>query len=103
MSKLSRDDNGNVCTFGKMGASQVITTSGTSQQSTAFGALTTIIRIANSSTAHCHYSVGTNPTASLTTSPALPINSIEYIAVSGGDKIAVISGTATTFCVTQIV
>jgi hypothetical protein len=103
MSKLSRDDNGNVCTFGRLGASQVITVSGTSQQSTAFGAGTTIIRIANSSTAHCHYVVGTNPTASLTTSSALPINTIEYIQVNGGDKIAVIGGTATTFCVTQII
>jgi len=103
MSKLTRDDTGKVCTFGKHGASQVITVSLVSQQSAAFGAQTTIVRIANASTSHLHYLVGANPTASNTTSVQLPINKVEYIEVSGGDKIAVIAPVATIFSVTEIV
>ena len=103
MSKLTRDDTGKVCHFGKHGASQVITVTTSTQQSAAFGAQTTIIRIANSSTAHVHYAVGANPTANLTTCPMLVVNEIEYIEVSPGDKIAVIAGLATIFSVTEIV
>jgi hypothetical protein len=103
MSKLFRDDNGQLCTFGKLGTSQVIAVTSTSQQSNAFAAGTTIIRIANTSTAHVHYAIGPNPTANLTTSATLPINQIEYLEVSGGDEIALISGTSSTVSVTQIV
>jgi hypothetical protein len=103
MSKLTRDENGKVCTFGEHGTSQVISVTTSSQQSAAFGAQTTMIRIANASTSHLHYEVGANPTASNTTSAQLPINKIEYIEVSGGDKIAVIAPVATIFSVTEIV
>jgi hypothetical protein len=42
--------------------------------------------------------------ATTTTSAMLPPNALEYVAVSGGDKIAVIRGaTATDICITQIV
>jgi hypothetical protein len=102
MSKLTRDDNGNVCRFGKMGASQVIAVTLVSQQSAAFGAQTTMVRIANASTSHLHFAVGANPTASNSTSAALPINKVEYIEVTGGDKIAVIAPVATIFSVTEI-
>jgi hypothetical protein len=103
MSKLSRDDNGQLCTFGQLGVSQVISATSTSQQSNAFAAGTTIVRLANTSTTHVHYEVGANPTASTTTSECLPINTVEYIEVSGGQKVAVICGTTSTFCVTQII
>jgi hypothetical protein len=103
MSKLARDDNGQLCHFGRLGTSQVIAVTTSSQQSAAFGAGTTIVRLANAATAHIHYAVGANPTASLTTSVQLPINQIEYIEVSAGQKIAVISGTSSTFSVTEIV
>jgi hypothetical protein len=103
MSKLTRDDTGKVCTFGEHGTSQVISVTTSSQQSAAFGAQTTIVRIANSSASHLHYQVGTNPTASNSTSTQLPINKVEYIEVSGGDKIAVIASVATIFSVTEIV
>jgi hypothetical protein len=102
MSKLTRDDTGKVCTFGEHGASQVISVTTSSQQSAAFGAQTTIVRIANASTSHLHFAVGANPTASNTTSAQLPINRVEYIEVSGGDKIAVIAPVATIFSVTEI-
>jgi hypothetical protein len=51
-----------------------------------------------------HFAIGANPTASLTTSPMLPPNTVEYIKVNGGDKIAVIrGGTAVDVSITQIV
>jgi hypothetical protein len=103
MSQLFRDDNGQLCTFGKLGTSQVIAVTSTSQQSNAFAAGTTMIRIANTSTAHVHYAIGPNPTANLTTSATLPINQVEFLEVSGGDEIALISGTSSTVSVTQIV
>jgi hypothetical protein len=103
MSKLSRDDNGQLCNFGRLGASQVIAVTVISQQSSAFGAGTTIVRLANTSTAHLHYEVGANPIASNATSECLPINTVEYIEVTPGHKIAVVCGTTTTFSVTEIV
>jgi hypothetical protein len=103
MSKLARDDNGQLCTFGRLGTSQVIAVTSTSQQSSAFGAGTTIVRLANTSTAHIHYEVAANPTASTSTSECLPINTVEYIEVTPGHKIAVVCGTTSTFSVTQIV
>jgi hypothetical protein len=104
MSKLARDDNGQLTQNYELGTTQVMTVTASSVQSNAFAAGCTIIRLANASSAHCHFAVGVNPTASLTTSPMLPNNAIEYIKVNGGDKIAFIrGGTATDVSITQIV
>ena len=103
MSQLFRDDNGQLCTFGKLGTSQVIAVTSTSAQSSAFAAGTTMIRIANTSTAHVHYMVGSNPTANTTSSSTLPINQVEYIEVTGGHKIAFVCGTTSTVSVTEII
>ena len=103
MSKLFRDDNGQLTTFGMLGTTQVMTVSATSVQSTAVGAGVTMLRLANGGGAHCHFAIGSNPTASLTTSPMLPASSIEYVACASGDKVAVIRGaTATDVSITQI-
>ncbi len=103
MSKLFRDDNGQLTTFGALGTTQVMTVTGTSVQSTAVGAGVTMLRLANGGGAHCHFAIGASPTASLTTSPMLPASSIEYVACSPGDKVAVIRGaTATDVSITQI-
>ncbi len=103
MSKLSRDDNGQLTIFGALGTTQVMTVSATSVQSTAVGAGVTILRLANGSAAHCHFAIGASPTASLTTSPMLPANAVEYVACASGDKVAVIrNATATDISITQI-
>lgn len=103
MSKLSRDDNGQVTIFGALGTTQVMTVTASSVQSTAVGAGVTILRLANGSAAHCHFAIGASPTASLTTSPMLPANAVEYVACNSGDKVAVIRGaTATDVSITQI-
>jgi len=103
MSKLFRDDNGQLTTFGALGTTQVMTVTASSVQSTAVGAGVTMLRLANGGGAHCHFAIGASPTASLTTSPMLPASSIEYVACSPGDKVAVIRGaTATDVSITQI-
>jgi hypothetical protein len=103
MSKLARDDNGQLSQIYNLGTTQVMTVTASSVQSTAIASDCTIIRLANGSTAHCHFQIGTNPTASLTTSPMLPPNAVEYIKVTGGDKVAVIrGGTATDVSITQV-
>lgn len=103
MSKLSRDDNGQVCNFGRIGISQVITVGATSSQSNAVATNCTIVRLANSSTAPAFFTIGSNPTATLTTSAMMPANTVEYFEVTGGDKIALIRGAlATDVSITQI-
>ena len=104
MSKLFRDDNGQLTTFGTLGTTQIMTVSATSVQSTAVATGVTMLRLANSSGVHLHFAIGSNPTASITTSPMLPTNAVEYVACASGDKVAVIrSGvTGTDISITQI-
>ena len=64
MSKLSRDDNGQITIFGALGTTQVMTVTASSVQSTAVATGVTILRLANGSAAHCHFAIGASPTAS---------------------------------------
>jgi hypothetical protein len=103
MSKLARDDNGQLTQIYTLGTTQVMTVTASSVQSNAIASDCTIIRLAVSGAAHCHFQIGSNPTASLTTSPMAPANSVEYLKVSGGDKVAVIrGGTAVDISITQV-
>jgi GTP-dependent phosphoenolpyruvate carboxykinase len=103
MSKLTRDDNGQVATFGRLSTTQVMTVTASSVQSTAVAANCTIVRLSNINSAPAFFAIGANPTATTTTSAMLPPNATEYIEVTGGDKIAFIRGaTATDVSVTQI-
>jgi len=104
MSKLARDDNGQLTQIYELGTTQVMTVTASSVQSSAVAAGSTIIRLAVGSTAHCHFQIGSNPTASLTTSPMAPANSVQYVKVTGGDKVAVIrGGTAVDISISQVV
>ena len=105
MSTFQLDPNQVALGVPSLGATQVFTVTTSSVQSTAFGASTTMIRISCSS-GHCHFAIGTNPTASITTSPMMPNNFSEIIRVNPGDKIAVIKDaavTTSTFSVTQLI
>jgi hypothetical protein len=101
MSKLQKDQNG--VTYpdivGKFGTTQVLTATNTSSQSSAFGTETTLIRVATSNLtgagAHIHVAIGADPTADGTTSAIIPCGLIAYLAVSPGDKIAVLRGGGT--------
>jgi hypothetical protein len=72
---------------------------GASAQSNAFSAQTYWIRVcvqgAITATSGVRIVVGDNPTAS-SSSPLLPVNWIEYIAVGPGQKIAVLSNDTIT-------
>lgn len=72
---------------------------GASVQSNAFAAQTYWIRVATqgaiTATSGVRISVGDNPTASSTT-PLLPVNWVEYIAVTPGQKIAVLGNDTVT-------
>ena len=103
MSKLAKDDNGQLTQIYTLGTTQVMTVTASSVQSSAIDADCTIIRLAVGSTAHCHFQIGSNPTASLTTSPMAPANSVQYLKVTGGDKVAVIRGsTAVDISISQV-
>ena len=105
MSTFQLDPNQVALGVPRMGTTQVFTVTNSSVQSTAFGASTTMIRV-SCSLGHCHFQIGTNPTASITTSPMMPNNFSEIIKVSAGQKIAVIKDAtvaASTFCVTELV
>ena len=105
MSTFQLDPNQVALGVPRMGTTQIFTVTTSSVQSTAFGASTTMIRV-SCSLGHCHFQIGTNPTASITTSPMMPNNFSEIIKVSAGQKIAVIKDAtvaASTFCVTELV
>jgi len=105
MSTFQLDPNQVALGVPSLGVTQVFIVTTSSVQSTAFGASTTMIRVSCSS-GHCHFQVGTNPTASITTSPMMPNNFTEIIRVTPGQKIAVIkdaSVTASTFSVTELI
>ena len=105
MSTFQLDPNQVALGIPALGVTQVFTVTTSSVQSTAFGANTTMVRIA-CSFGHCHYQIGTNPTASITTSPMIPNNYAEIIRVTPGQKIAVIKDaavTSSTFSVTELI
>ncbi len=86
------------------GKSDYITTSGTSQQSAAFGANTHEIRVVVIGNA-CHINIGDNPTAAASDNNGmlLPVGVVEYFHVTPGQKVAVIQETgAGTFCVSEM-
>jgi hypothetical protein len=104
MSTFQIDPNSVAYGVPGIGTTQVFTVTNASVQSTAFGANTTMIRIA-CSLGHCHFAIGTSPTASITTSPMMPTNRSEIIQVAPGQKIAVIKDAtvaSSTFSVTEL-
>ena len=66
---------------------QKVTSSGSSVQSSAFGAHIEYVRIV--ADADCHIAFGVNPTAT-TSTIYVPADDIEYFKVSPGEKVAVI-------------
>jgi len=105
MSTFQLDPNQVALGVPSLGTTQVFSVTNSSVASTAFGASTTMVRI-SCALGHCHFQIGTNPTASLTTSPMMPNNFSEIIRVNAGDKIAVIKDatvTASTFSVTELI
>ena len=98
MSTNLRDSDGQLYPMmvGAEGVVHVITAGSTSVQTGAFADSTTLVRVAtaaNQSASHCHYALGTNPTANTTACSMLPAGTYQYIAVQPGQKLAFIRGT----------
>jgi hypothetical protein len=76
-------------------AKQTITTSASSQQSSAFQAATRYVRLHIDTNGPCCYEFGTNPTATVTSARMAP-NQTEYHGVPRGSgfMVAVIQATA---------
>ena len=105
MSTFQLDPNQVAFGVPAMDTAQVFSVTNSSVQSAAFGASTTMVRL-SCSLGHCHFQIGTNPTASLTTSPMMPNNFSELVRVNPGEKIAVIKDAtvaASTFSVTELI
>src|SRR5258708_18196140 len=75
------------------GAVQVITSSGTHQESSAFAATTTVIRLVAKTNA-IYYKIGPAPVADTTSSSWLPAGVVEYPQVCRGDIISILQDTA---------
>lgn len=71
---------------------QTVSISGTSAAtSNAVGSGIRIVRLV--STTDCHYTVAQSPTAT-TSDPFLPANTVEYISIHEGEKVAFIQNSA---------
>ena len=101
MSTFQLDPNSVAWGVPSLGTSQVATVTTSSVQMTAFGANTTMIRLACAQ-GHCHFAIGTNPTASLTTSAMAAPNCVDIIRVTPGQKIAFIKDAAVTTSVVSV-
>lgn len=77
------------------GAIQNFTMSGSSQQSSAFAAKVSVIRVAVSAAAYIE--IGANPTAT-TSSIYIPAGTTEYFGVTAGHKLAVLQGGSAGIC-----
>lgn len=74
----------------------------------AFGAQTRQLRLASNSA--CHYAIGDGAQTATTSDPFLPANTVEYVTVSAGQRIAAIkaataglvTATAGTLWVTEL-
>ena len=95
MTRLQYDQLGRPIQALRSGTTQKISVGASSTASSAFAAKTRAIRIV--STTGGHYAIGLNPTAT-TDDPYLPADVVEFVAVNGSDRIALIqaasSGTA---------
>ncbi len=87
MSRKVSGDHGSSFPAAYIGASQTISVSGTSAQSTAFSSSTTLIRLF--STEDCYIAMGDSPTAN-SSGMFLPGGIVEYVGVKTGQKLAAI-------------
>lgn len=91
MSVLATDSNGRVMPLITPGTSQDVSVTGTSAQSVALGAGTTIVRLM--ATTDCRLAFGSNPTA-VSTGYFLPAYQEMFVPVTPSSKIAAIRNSA---------
>lgn len=93
MAVIARDFNGVPTLVFGLGTSQALTFTGTSAQSAVVGATTRIVRLV--ATQACFVSIGASPTAVANTSIYLPANTVQYVSITGGHRVAAIQATTT--------
>jgi hypothetical protein len=104
MSTITKDNNGQLAQCFGFGTTQTVAIGSGSVQSTAVASETKVLRLV--ATTECHLAIGSNPTASQTTSFYMPANTIEYVRCGGSDKVAVIQksgGSTGSLFVTETV
>lgn len=77
---------------GAAGAGQTVAIGGSSTQSTAMPAGTRAVRLV--ATVDCWVEIGANPTAAANTSFFLPATTVEYLAATVTDKVAVLQSAS---------
>lgn len=88
---MPTDARGEAFLAARLGAAQEVATGAASATSAAFAGDTQMIRVV--CTAACRIKIGSAPVAAAA-DPLLPANTVEYIAVSGGEQIAAIQEAA---------
>lgn len=87
---------GNLLSSANIGTTGVLSVGNTSTATAVIDAdKDVLVRIAVSQ-GHCHFAIGTAPTASITTTPMLVNNEIEYVLVKAGEKLAFIKDSGVT-------
>ena len=87
---------GNLLSSANIGTTGVVTVGNTSSATAVIDAnKDTLVRLAVSQ-GHCHFAIGAAPTASITTTPMLVNNDIEYVLVKAGEKLAFIKDSGIT-------
>lgn len=76
-----------------LGTTHVLDNPTVSTQTPAFADDTRIIRVSVTGD-HCHFNIGSNPTASESDSPSISAGNVEYFKVKGGWKLAAIDAHA---------
>lgn len=100
MSVLRSDSNGQQALVIVPGTNQTVAFTGTSAQSAAFAASTSIIRVVASEA--CFLVFGADPTAT-TGGMFLPSGVVEYFAVTPGQKVAAIqASTGGSLYITEV-
>lgn len=94
------DANGNTMQVGRLGISQNITITGSSQQSSTL-ATPNLFAVRLVATADCRVAIGANPTAT-STSTLLVAGVPEYFSALVGEKVAVLGSAGGTLNITGI-
>lgn len=92
----------------RIGTTQTIAYDGSAAITNAFGSQTYQVRLAANSA--CHYKIGDGAQTATTSDPFLPANTVEYVTVAPGQRMAAIkaatgglvTATAGTLWVTEL-
>lgn len=88
--------NGELMSSSSIGTTGVVSVTNTSAATAVINASKDVLVRIATSLGHCHFAIGAAPTASVTTTPMLPNNNVEYVLVKANEKLAFIKDAAVT-------